>query len=238
MQIEIWSDVVCPFCYIGEARLRTALATFAHPDDVEVIHRSFELDPGQTTTEPLAAALAKKYGPRAAAMEEQVAGLARQEQLRYRTDRITGSTLDAHRLLHLAKEKGREPELLQALFEANFAEARNIFTHPVLLDLAVRAGLDEGDASRVLNDPGAYLDAVRADQNQASRLGVSGVPFFLFDGRYAVSGAQPAETFSQALRTAWDAEHPTVVNVSADDGSGACGPDGTCAVQPAGGSEG
>jgi predicted DsbA family dithiol-disulfide isomerase len=225
MRIEIWSDVVCPFCYIGHARLRTALATFAHREDVEVIYRSFELDPGQATTEPLAVALGERYGARAARMEEQVAAVARGERLAYRTDRLTGPTVDAHRLLHLARERGRQDELLQALFKANFAEARNIFTVDVLLELAVRAGLDKAEARRVLSDPVAYLDAVRADEKEASRLGVSGVPFFLFDGRYAVSGAQSVEAFTGALRTEWDARHTGDI----------CEPDGTCGVQPSGG---
>ncbi|WP_309113239.1 DsbA family oxidoreductase [Saccharothrix sp.] len=213
MRVEIWSDLVCPWCYIGTARFEQALAGFAHRDEVEVVHRSFELDPGRRHTESVPSVLAAKYGPRAAGMDDQVAELARGEGLAYRTDREVGSTLDAHRLLHLARERGVQHEVLQRMFEAHFGAARSLFTRDDLVEVAVEAGLDGADVRRVLDDPDAYLDAVRADEREASRLGANGVPFFVLDGRYGVSGAQPVELFANALETAW-ADRPVVV---ADD---------------------
>ena len=126
--------------------------------------------------EPVSAFFAKRFGPQGPAMDEQVAALARREHLSYRTDRLVGSTLDAHRLLHLAKDQGRQQELLAALFDANFAKAETIFTHEALLKLAVQAGLDRDQARSVLEDPDAYLDAVRRDEGEAARLGAGACP--------------------------------------------------------------
>ncbi|MEY9863579.1 putative DsbA family dithiol-disulfide isomerase [Catenulispora sp. GAS73] len=170
--------------------------------------------------------LARRFGPQGPAMDDQVAILARREDLRYRTDRLVGSTLDAHRLLHLAKDHGRQHELLTALFQVNFAEAQTIFTRPALLELAVKAGLPRAAADAVLADPTAYLDEVRADEAEAASLGAGGVPYFLIDRRHALSGAQPTEAFAQALRVAWDEQRPAQF----DAGTAVCRPDGTCAV--------
>ncbi|WP_214417146.1 DsbA family oxidoreductase [Sphaerisporangium fuscum] len=230
MRVEIWGDVVCPWCYIGTARFDKALAGFAHRDQVEVIHRSFELDPARDKThvEPVHKMLADKFGPQGPGMDRQVATTAAREGLAYRTDRQVGSTLDAHRLLHLAKAHGRQHQLLNLLFEANFAQARTIFTSDALLGLAQAAELDADEARRVLDDPDAYLDAVRADEQQAARLGAPGVPFFVIDQRYALSGGQPTEAFAQALHTAWT-QRPPAQTASA---GAVCGPDGACAVPP------
>ncbi|NJP99606.1 DsbA family oxidoreductase [Streptomyces zingiberis] len=211
MRVDIWVDVICPWCYIGTARFGKALAGFAHRDQVEVVHRSFELDPtrDRTHVEPVRTMLADTFGPQGPAMEQQVAATAAAEGLAYRTDREVGSTLDAHRLLHLAGARGHRSRLLNLLFEANFAEARSIFTPESLLGLALTAGLDEAEARGVLDDPGAHLDAVRADEREAARLGATGVPFFVIDHRYAVSGSRPAEAFAEALDTAWSGRPPT-----------------------------
>ena len=205
MRIEIWSDVVCPWCYIGEARFTKALAEFPHRDQVEVVHRSFELDPGHdgTHVEPVAEFLQRRFGEQGPAMDEQVAARARGEGLGYRTDRQIGSTLDAHRLLRWAETEGRRQRLTSVLFEANFANAETIFTREALAGLAGRAGLDSEQAREILADPNAYLDAVREDERAAAAGGVQGVPFFVFDGRWAISGAQPHSTFRDALDTAW-----------------------------------
>ncbi|ORT55779.1 DsbA family oxidoreductase [Streptomyces sp. CB03238] len=231
MRVEIWGDIVCPWCYIGTARFEKALAGFEHRDQVEVIHRSFELDPTRDKTHvvPVHKMLADKFGPQGPGMDQQVAKTAAGEGLAYRTDRQVGSTLDAHRLLHLAKAHGRQHQLLNLLFEANFAQARTIFTPDALLDLATRAGLDADEARRVLDDPDAYLDAVRADEQEAARLGATGVPFFVIDRRCALSGGQPVDAFAQALHTAW-AERPLT---EAAPAGAVCGPDGACAVPPA-----
>ncbi|HTI27820.1 MAG TPA: DsbA family oxidoreductase [Kutzneria sp.] len=227
MRIEIWSDVVCPWCYIAEARFTKALAEFPHRDHVEVVHRSFELDPGHdgTHVEPVPVFLQRRFGEQGPAMDEQVAARARREGLDYRTDRQVGSTLDAHRLLHWAKAQGRQQQLMSVLFEANFANAETIFTQQALANLAGRAGLDPEQARGVLANPNAYLDAVRQDERAAAASGAQGVPFFVFDGHQALSGAQPVSAFRNALNAAWQER------VADDLEEGAvCTPDGTCAV--------
>lgn len=205
MRVEIWSDVICPWCYIGKARFETALAGFEHRDEVQVVYRSFELDPGRDTVEPIEQMLATRYGPQAAEMEQQVAALARGEGLGYRTDREVGNTFDIHRVLHLARDKGLEHELMTAMFEANFADARPIFTADTVVDVAVSVGLAKADVQRVLEDKTAYADDVRGEQSEAAQLGARGVPFFVLDRKVGVSGGQPTEVFAQALRQAWDA---------------------------------
>ncbi|MFF3505121.1 DsbA family oxidoreductase [Streptomyces sp. NPDC003247] len=235
MRVEIWSDIACPWCYVGKARFEKALAAFPHRDEVEVVHRSFELDPGraQGDVEPVLTMLTRKYGmseAQAQAGEENLGAQAAAEGLEYRTrGRDHGNTFDLHRLLHFAKERGRQDELLQLLYRANFAEERSLFTEgdERLVELAAEAGLDAGAARAVLADPAAYADDVRADEREAARLGANGVPFFVLDRAYGVSGAQPAEVFAQALTRAWDAR-PPLAHVDAGD-AGACGPDG-CAV--------
>lgn len=205
MRVEIWGDIVCPWCYIGTARFEKALAGFEHRDRVEVVHRSFELDPGhdKAHVEPVHRMLARKFGPQGPGMDQQAARTAAGEGLAYRTDRQVGSTLDAHRLLHLAQAHGRRHQLLALMSETNFAQARTVFTPDALLGLATRAGLDHNDARSVLDDPDAYLDAVRADEREAARLGATGVPFFVIDRRLTLSGSRPVEAFAQALSTAW-----------------------------------
>ena len=228
MRVEIWSDVVCPWCYIGAARFDQALTAFDHRDQVQVVHRSFELDPSRdhAHVEPVQKMLAEKFGPQGPGMEQRVAQLAQAEGLGYRTDRQVGSTLDAHRLLQFAKDKSLQHELLNALYEANFADAASIFTTDALVEIAAKTGLDGEEARSVLDDPNAYLDAVRADEHEAKQLGANGVPFFVLDRRYGVSGAQSVESFGQALRAAWADQAPA----DADADAAACGPDDSCEV--------
>ncbi|MFR0356588.1 DsbA family oxidoreductase [Streptomyces sediminimaris] len=235
MKVEIWSDIACPWCYVGKARFEKALAAFPHRDRVEVVHRSFELDPGRAKddVQPVITMLTAKYGmseAQARAGEENLGAQAAAEGLDYRTaGRDHGSTFDMHRLLHLAKEHGRQDELIQILYRANFAEERSVFSEgdERLVELAVAAGLAAEDARGVLADPAAYADQVRADEREAAELGANGVPFFVLDRAYGVSGAQPAEVFTQALTRAWDERSPLR---PVDDGDAqACGPDG-CAV--------
>ncbi|MGA4861086.1 DsbA family oxidoreductase [Streptomyces lavendulocolor] len=232
MRVEIWSDIACPWCYIGKARFEKGLEAFAHRDEVEVVHRSFELDPGRAKgdTAPVIDMLARKYGrsrEEARAMEEHVAAEARAEGLAYRTEgRDHGSTFDIHRLLHLAGAHGRQDALLDLAYRANFAEERSVFDPEVLARLGVEAGLAEDEVRRVLADEDAYAEDVRADEREAAELGATGVPFFVLDRRYGVSGGQPAEVFTRALEQAWEgrAVRP------AGAGAGACDADGACAV--------
>ncbi|QOV47515.1 DsbA family oxidoreductase [Streptomyces chromofuscus] len=236
MRVEIWSDIACPWCYVGKARFERALAAFPQRDQVEVVHRSFELDPGRAKddVQPVLTMLAKKYGmseAQARAGEDNLGAQAAAEGLEYRTrDRDHGNTFDMHRLLHLAKEHGRQDELIQRLYRANFAEERSVFNDDErLVEIAVGAGLDEAEVRGVLADPRAYADEVRADEREAAQLGATGVPFFVLDRKYGVSGAQPAEVFERALTQAWGERSP--LTLIEDGGADACGPDG-CAVPP------
>ncbi|MBV7249063.1 MULTISPECIES: DsbA family oxidoreductase [unclassified Streptomyces] len=235
MRVEIWSDIACPWCYIGKARFEKGLAEFAHRDEVEVVHRSFELDPGRAKgeTEQVVDMLAAKYGrtrEEAASMEANVAANAQSEGLGYRTEgRDHGSTFDIHRLLHLAKARGRQDELLTLAYRANFAEERSVFDDEVLLALAVEAGLDGDEARAVLADPDAYADDVRTDEREAAELGANAVPFFVLDRRYGISGGQPSEVFVQALEQAWKDRPATALTTVGGDAAG-CDADGACEV--------
>jgi predicted DsbA family dithiol-disulfide isomerase len=208
MRVDIWSDVVCPWCYVGKARFERALASFPHRDEVEVTFRSFELDPGAAIGghETNLAMIAVKFGlpmSQAIQMEDRVAGLARAEGLEYQLERPNGNTFDLHRVLHLARAKGRQEAAVNALYQANFAQARQVFDRDVILEVATSAGLDQDDVLKVL-DSDQYADAVRADEAQAHALGATGVPFFVFDMKIGVSGAQATETFTRALAQAWE----------------------------------
>ncbi|MFF4753917.1 DsbA family oxidoreductase [Streptomyces sp. NPDC002514] len=235
MRVEIWSDIACPWCYVGKARFEKALAAFPHRDGVEVVHRSFELDPGRAKddVQPVLTMLAKKYGmseAQAEAGEDNLAAQATAEGLAYRSrGRDHGNTFDMHRLLHFAKAHGRQDALIQILYRANFAEERSVFSEgdERLVALAAEAGLDADAARAVLADPAAYADEVRADEREAAQLGANGVPFFVLDRTYGVSGAQPAEVFTQALTQAWGERSP-LKPIDAGQAD-TCGPDG-CAV--------
>ncbi|MFJ4922314.1 DsbA family oxidoreductase [Streptomyces sp. NPDC088725] len=237
MRVEIWSDIACPWCYVGKARFEKGLEAFAHRDEIEVVYKSFELDPRQPKgiVTPVAELLAGKYGltpEQARDAEENIAANARSEGLDYRTEgRDSGSTFDIHRLLHLARTHGVEGELLNRAYRANFAEERSVFDPETLVTLAVEAGLDEAEVRRVLADEDAYADDVRSEEREAAELGANGVPFFVLDRRYGVSGGQPAEVFTQALEQAWQSRTVTQllpVTASANDAE-VCA-DGACAV--------
>jgi predicted DsbA family dithiol-disulfide isomerase len=209
MRIDVWSDVVCPWCYIGKRRLETALGRFAAGTDtpVEVVWRSFQLDPGSPAeaVETVAEHLGRKYGggPRAGqAMIEAVEAVAAGEGLIYRLGQAKrANTLDAHRLLHLAREAGLQSELKEALLAAYFTAALPIADRAVLTQLATEIGLEAGQVAAVLGSE-RYRDEVFADAEQAGRYGANAVPFFVFDDRFAISGAQPVEVFEQTLARA------------------------------------
>ncbi|MEV6281005.1 DsbA family oxidoreductase [Nocardia sp. NPDC051832] len=234
VQVEIWTDINCPFCYLGKRRFEEALAGFPHRDAVEVLHRSFELDP---TLDPghsdaVIPHIAAKYGiseAQAAANERGIGVQAEAMGLDYRIEgRDFGSSFDMHRLLHFALAQGRQEALLDALYEANFADERPLFGDTErLVQVAIGAGFDEAQVRAVLADPEAYADAVRADEAEAARLGARGVPFFVIDRKYGVSGAQPPEVFTQALERAWTDHAPEIEVLGGTDD--ACGPEG-CAV--------
>ena len=206
MRIEIWSDVVCPWCYIGKTNLDTALAEFHGADEVDVVFRSFLLDPS-APAEPMSAVdhLAAKYGGgRAQALEmmKQVTAVAAGVGLEYHLeDSLTGQTLDAHRVMHLARQEGVQSEVASGMFAAHFTQRRSLFDHDSLAQIGDEAGLPAAQIRAVL-DTDAFTADVAADLEQARAYGISGVPFFVFDGTYAVAGAQPREVMAQALQKA------------------------------------
>jgi predicted DsbA family dithiol-disulfide isomerase len=230
IQVEVWTDVNCPFCYLGKRRFEQALTGFAHRDDVHVVHRSFELDPTlpDDLSAPVIPHIAEKYGiseAQAAANERGIGAQAQAAGLEYRTSgRDFGNSFDMHRLLHYALEQGRQATLLDALYAANFADERPLFgDRNRLVSVAAAAGFDESAVRAVLDDPTAYAAAVHADEADAARLGARGVPFFVIDRRYGVSGAQPPEVFAEALDRAWTDHAPSLDVVGDAD---VCGPDG------------
>jgi len=208
VHVEIWSDVVCPWCYLGKRQFDRALEMFAHRDAVEVTYRSFELDPwapagGSTATVEM---LASKYGmtlEQARGAQRQMEERAAQNGLTFRMEGLrSGNTRDAHRLLHLAKAKGTQAELAEALHRAYFTDQASVFDHASLADVAAGAGLSRDQALTVLASD-EYGPDVDADEQTARTFGVTGVPFFVIDRRYGISGAQPPEVIVQVLDQAW-----------------------------------
>jgi predicted DsbA family dithiol-disulfide isomerase len=235
VKIEIWSDVVCPWCFIGKRRLEQALAEFPHREDVEVEYRSFELDPTapETATESTVEALARKWGTDVPGAREAMArgdAVAAEVGLHFRHhDAPRARTVDAHRLLHLAKDLGRQAELKEALLTAYFLRGESMGDHDVLRKAAVEVGLDAGRVDDVLAG-NEYADAVLADIDQARAFGATGVPFYVVDRKYGISGAQPTEVFTEVLERAWEEAHPRLDLVAFESGGAeVCGPDG-CAI--------
>lgn len=216
MKVEIWSDVVCPFCYIGKRQFERALARFDHADDTDVVWRSFELDPGAPAERPGSQIdhLAAKYGMSRAdaqAAQDRVQASAARVDLALDFDRARpGNTFTAHRLVHLAAGHGRQEEMAERLFSATFTEGRAIGDPAVLASLAVEVGLPAEEVAQVLGSD-RYADAVRADEDEARSLGISGVPFFVVDRAYGVSGAQGEEALLEVLDRAWSEANPAVV---------------------------
>jgi predicted DsbA family dithiol-disulfide isomerase len=205
--IEVWSDVVCPWCYLGKRRLERALAGFEHAGEVEVVWRSFQLDPSHPkgVRQPVHQMLAAKYGgtiDQARAMSERVKGLAAQEGLAYDFDRaVSVNTFDAHRMTQLAKAHGRGAEMHERLLRAHLVEGELVDDADTLVRLGAEVGVPADEARRVLAGD-EYADAVEEDIREARTLHVTGVPFFALDRRYGIAGAQSVEAFAAALRTA------------------------------------
>lgn len=208
MQIEIWSDIICPWCYIGKRRFEKALALFGRHRNISVIWRSFELDPNAPRQYPgtLEEMLARKYGvslQQAAAMNARVTAAASEIGLEYRlADARPGNTFDAHRLLHFAAERQLGDRATERIMHAYFSESLLVGDRAALAHLAPEFGVAESDTLAMLQSDD-YSGAVRADESRAAEFGVTGVPFFLFDETTGVSGAQPVEVFSEALQQAW-----------------------------------
>jgi predicted DsbA family dithiol-disulfide isomerase len=240
VRVEIWSDVVCPWCYIGKRRFEAALARFDQRDRVEVVWRSFELDPSSTSATAAGAdagpdyadRLAVKYGTdRAGAQQmlDTMTATAAEEGLDFRfASAPRANTFDAHQVLHLAGEHGRQDAVKERLLRGYFTEGEAVGDRDVLVRLAGEAGLDP-DLTRAVLSEQRYADAVRREEDEAHRLGIGGVPFFVVDRRYGASGAQPPEQLLEVLRRTWAESQPLTVLANDDDTDTACGPDG-CAV--------
>lgn len=234
MKIDIWSDVMCPFCYIGKRRLENALAVFPHRDSVEIEWHSFQLDP-DTKTDPdkdVYTYLAERKGQSlgwSKQAHEYVTNMAAETGLQYNFDKaVVANSFDAHRMTHLAKKYGRGDAMEEALFRGYFTEGKNTADHNVLKTMALSIGLDEAEVNEVLAG-NRYAEAVNADIAEAARLRINGVPFFVVNGKYGISGAQPSETFTQALETAWkeyEREQSKLTMMGGE--ASACEPGGEC----------
>lgn len=230
MKVEIWSDIVCPFCYIGKRKFEKALEEFNAKDRVEIIWRSFQLDPDMeyVPEQSVHEYLGRRKGGTTAdgkRMNDSMAGMAKEVGLDYDFDNaIINNTLDAHRLLHFAKERNVQNEMKERLFKAYYTEGKNIGDKETLAQLAEEVGLAANEVKTVLSGD-AFVDAVRQDQYEAQQVGVRGVPFFVFNDKYAVSGAQPSEVFAQVLEKVWEEEKPALI-VTQDKGF--CTTDGVC----------
>src|ERR1700753_2383051 len=203
MRVDIWSDVVCPWCYLGKTRFEKALAGFGGRDEVEGSYRWSELAPSwrRDQTMPILEMLATKYQlspAEAEAAEGQIAGLARAEGLPFNPERPLGNTFDVHRVLQLGHDQGFQHRLLDAIYQAYFGDAADVFDPDVLSKIAATAGLDPEAFQQVLGGDDD-TDEVRADEQQAAQIGIRGVPFYVLDGRLGLSGAQSTETFTEAL---------------------------------------
>jgi predicted DsbA family dithiol-disulfide isomerase len=230
MKVEIWSDIACPWCYVGKRRFEQALDRFEHRDDVDVVWRSFELDPNAPTSVgmPQDELLAKKYGmpiERARAMNERMTSEAAKEGLDFHFDRVqVGNTFDAHRLVHLAAKTGRADAMKERLMRAYLTEGKSLGDPATLQRLAADVGLDDASIRDVLGGDRFAAD-VRADEARARSFGISGVPFFAIDEKYGVSGAQTPDVLLEALQHAHAESHLTMVT-----GDGGQCDDGSCAI--------
>jgi predicted DsbA family dithiol-disulfide isomerase len=214
MRVDIWSDLVCPWCYVGKRRFEKALARFEHRDEVQVVHRSFQLNPAapRDRTSNRREILMQKYRlspAQATEMDARMTRTAAADGLEFHLEgTLTGNTFDAHQLVHFARAHGLQDAVVERFYRAYFSEQRSLFAADLLVDLAAEAGLDREVAAATLHG-NRYAEAVNEDIEIARQLGVTGVPFFVVDDRYGVSGAHAPETFLEVLQRA-AADHQSV----------------------------
>jgi predicted DsbA family dithiol-disulfide isomerase len=234
MKVEIWSDVMCPFCYIGKRRFEEALQNFDHRENVEVEWKSFQLNPGMVTypNTNIDQYLAKIKGwslAQAQQMNAQVSGMAAEVGLTYNFERaVVANSFTAHRYSHLAKQHGLGAKAEEQLFKAYFTEGKNIDDVDTLIALGQELGLDSATVRETL-ETAAFADEVKQDIAEAEYLGIRGVPFFVLNNKYGISGAQAVPVFEQTLNKAyaeWSKENPTELAEVIEGDS--CGPDGNC----------
>ncbi len=208
MKVDIWSDIACPFCYIGKRNFEAALAQFLHKDQVQVTMHSFELDPSAPKNQNVSMdqMLAKKYNmtvEKARTLNASVTERAAQAGIHFDLEAaVLTNHFDGHRLLHLAKDRGVQPLMAEKLFAAYFSEGKDVSSHQELIQLGSEAGLKPAEIKDMLESE-MYTAEVREDEAVASELGISGVPAFILTEKYLISGAQPVETFVEALNAAW-----------------------------------
>jgi predicted DsbA family dithiol-disulfide isomerase len=230
MEVEIWSDIACPWCYVGKRRFEAALERFEHRDDVHVTWRSFELDPEAPREREgdRAARLAAKYGmtlEQARDAERNLTEVAAGEGLDFRFDiQRTGTTFDGHRLVHLAARHGLQDAMKEQLLHAYFTEGELMADHETLVRLAAEVGVPADEARATLAAE-TFADEVREDETTAHRLGISAVPTFVVDRALGGSGAHPPEALLELLRQGWERQVPVVAGLDGLDGE-TCGPDG------------
>jgi predicted DsbA family dithiol-disulfide isomerase len=236
MKVEVWSDIMCPFCYIGKRNYESALNKFEGRDDIEIEWRSFQLDPTIPKHSPVKENvyqyLAHKKGisyEQSAKMHERVIQMAKDAGLDYRFDKaIVANSFDAHRMIQLAKEKGLGDAAEERLFRAYFTEGKDFGDHETLISIGKEIGLPEEEIKSALVSE-IYAEKVEQDIQEATEIGVQGVPFFVFDRKYAVSGAQPPEHFLQALNQSfgeWEKDNPATTLV--EEEGAVCKPGEDC----------
>lgn len=230
MQVEIWSDVMCPFCYIGKRKIEAALEQFEHKSEVEIVWKSFQLNPDMKTEagKNINQYLAEAKGwslQKAREMNDHVTAMAREEGLSYNMDKaVVANSFDAHRLSHLAKKRGLQDKMEERIFAAYFTEGKNTADHATLAEIGAEVGLDKNEITTMLAG-NEYAADVEQDIYEAQQVGVRGVPFYVLGRKYAVSGAQPSETFLQALNTTWSELEKENKTMDTIDGA-VCTPDG------------
>lgn len=232
MKVEIWSDVMCPFCYIGKRKFEKALSQFSHKEEVAIEWKSFQLnaalktDPTKNVTEYLAEIKGWTLDY-AKQMNDYVTGMAKEVGLHYDFDKaIVANSFDAHRLLQLAKKYGKGDALEERLFKAYFTEGKNTADHHTLIQLTGEIGLDREEVGKMLSGS-EYTDEVRKDIYESRQIGVNGVPFFVIDRKYAVSGAQAPETFLKMLNTIWTEHEKEKATLTTQNGA-VCSPEEGC----------
>ncbi|WP_294286118.1 DsbA family oxidoreductase [uncultured Chryseobacterium sp.] len=229
MKIEIWSDIMCPFCYIGKNNFEEALAKLPFRDEVEVEWKSFQLDPSlnpKETQNTFDYLREKKGFPEAQAQQmlSQVKQMGAGAGIDFHFEKaVITNTFSAHKILHLAKKYKKSNEMEEALFIAHFIDGKNVGDHGILIALAISLGIDQEEARQVLHSD-TFDDAIGKDIQEARDNGVSGVPFFILNGKYAVSGAQPTELFVNALQQTYD-ETVVPLKIQTDNGA-SCDADG------------
>jgi len=239
MKIEIWSDIVCPFCYIGKRRLEEALSGFSEREQVEILYKSYELDPNSSvySGKSIYESLAKKFGMTVEQAKQNTEGVrqhAADTGLVFDFDSMKPTnTFAAHRLIKWAEASGKAEPMIEKLYEAYFTNGQIVSETETLAAVAEQAGMNREEALRVISDPAVFAEEVRADETEARQLGIQGVPFFIFNRKFAVSGAQPKAAFEEALAKAWEAERPVPFEMVQDKAAAdtVCNEDG-CSVPP------